>query len=112
MVLPVKVSAGDATRLTHTVDITCAGALLGGLQAELEPGETVVLRRGLKRARFRVVWVKHLAANEIRAGLECLEPQQDFLGLDLSEAEGEGKKKPDTLMTLLFKNSKATAAGS
>jgi hypothetical protein len=111
MVLPVKVSAGDATSLTHTVDITCAGALLGGLQAELEPGETVVLRRGLKRARFRVVWVKHLAANEIRAGLECLEPQKDFLGLELSEGD-EGNKKPETLMTLLFKNSKATAAGS
>jgi len=33
------------------------------------------------------------------------------LGLDLAEAEGEGKKKPDTLMTLLLKKSQATAAG-
>jgi hypothetical protein len=112
MVLPVKVSAGDATRLTHRVDITCAGARLGGLQAELQPGRNVLLRRGLKRARFRVVWVKQLAANEIRAGLECLEPQSDFLGIDLSEAKGEGNSNPDTLMTLLSKKSKATTTCS
>ena len=107
MVLPVKLSLGDATLLTHTIDITCAGARLGGLRAELQPGQTVVLHRGAKKARFRVVWVQHLDANEIHAGLECLEPQDKFLGLDLSAEEHRGEKNVEMLMTLLSRSSKS-----
>ena len=109
MVLPVKVSVGDTTHLTHTIDVTCTGARLGGLHAELQPGQTVVLHRGLKKARFRVVWVERRTPKEIHAGLECLEPQSGFLGVDLSQ-EHESDKNFETLLTLLSKNSKPAPA--
>jgi PilZ domain len=106
IVLPVKVLLGSATLLTHTIDITCSGARLGGLHTELQPGQTVVLHRGTKKARFRVVWVERMTAKELHVGVECLEPQSGFLGVDLSEQEREGEKSFQTLMTLLSKNSK------
>ena len=109
MVLPVKVSVGDATFFSHTIDVTCTGTRLGGLYTDLQPGQTVMLQRGQKKARFRVVWVQRLTAKELHAGLECLEPQRSFLGVDLSEEERESKNL-ETLMTLLTKSSEA--AGS
>ena len=107
MVLPVKVTLGDATLLTHTIDVTCTGARLGGLHTELQPGQTVVLHRGPKKARFRVIWVRHVTSKEIHVGLECLEPQNGFLGIDLSDQEREGDKSFETFMTLLSKSSKS-----
>lgn len=106
VVLPVKLSLADVTLLTYTIDITCAGARLGGLRTALQPGQTVVLHRGPKKARFRIVWVQQVTPKEIHAGVECLEPQAGFLGVDLSEQERGGDKNFDTLMTLLSKNSR------
>lgn len=104
-VLPVKLSVGDATQLAHTVDITCSGARLGGLRTMLQPGGMVMLQRGSQKARCRVAWVRQLAPNEFQAGLECLEPENTFLGVDLSGNEGE--KNVETLMTLLSKSSRS-----
>jgi hypothetical protein len=101
IVLPVRVSIGDSAHLAHTVDITCAGARLGGLRTQLQPGQTISLHRGSQKAKFRIVWIHQLGPNEIRAGVESLERQNDFLGVNLSEQEGENAKKFDTLMTLL-----------
>jgi len=106
-VLPVKVSVGVATQLAHSVDITCAGARLGGLRAALHPGETVILQRGSQKARCRVAWVRQLGPNEIQAGLEFLEPQNTFLGVDLSGNERQGERSVEMLMTLLSKNSRS-----
>jgi hypothetical protein len=109
MVLPVKVSIGNTTVVTHTLDVTNTGARIGGLHEELQPGQTVLLQRGPKKARFRVVWVQRRSPKEIHAGLECLEPQGGFLGIDLSDQQADGDKSFESFMTLL-KGSKATAA--
>ena len=101
MVLPVKHSVGDASHMAHTMDITCAGARLGGLRAQLKAGDTVTLQRGSQKARFRVIWIQQLGPNEIQAGVECLERQGNFLGVDLSDEERNGKKDVDMLMSLL-----------
>ena len=108
MVLPVKVCIGDATLITHTLDIACSGARLGGLHAELQVGQTVVLQLGPKKARFKVVWVERRTPKELHAGLECLEPQSGFLGVDLTDQQAADKSF-DSLMTLL-KSSKAATA--
>jgi PilZ domain-containing protein len=100
MVLPVKLSVGDATQLVHTVDITGGGTRLGGLRAALKVGETVILQRGSQKTRCRVAWVRQVGPNEIQAGLEWLEPQNKFLGVDLSDNEREGDKTVEMLMTL------------
>jgi hypothetical protein len=106
-VLPVKLLVGETTHLAHTIDITCAGTRLGGLRTVLQPGETVILQRGSQKARCRVAWVRQLDPNEIQAGLECLEPQNTFLGVNLSGNEREGEKSVEMLMTLLSENSRS-----
>lgn len=101
MVLPVKVSVVNRTELAYTMDISGMGARLGGMRAQLQPGDTVTLLRGAQRAKFRIVWVKQLAPNEFQAGVESLQPNERFWGVDLSCGEREAQENVDTLMALL-----------
>jgi hypothetical protein len=108
MVLGVKVSLDEATHLVHTVDITDNGAQLGGLRGKLQPGAIISLQRGRQKANFRIVWIRELAPNELRAGVECLEPQSKFWGLDLSERQRERgcNRFASALMTLISSRSR------
>ncbi|MGD0468502.1 MAG: PilZ domain-containing protein [Terriglobales bacterium] len=106
MVLPVKVSIDKVTHLAHTIDITHFGARLGGLQTQLQPGMIVSLHRGSQKAKFRIAWIRQLAPNELQAGVECLEPQNNFWGVDLSDCDREAKKDMEALMTFLASSSK------
>jgi hypothetical protein len=105
MVLSVKVSIDEVTHLAHTVDITEVGARLGGLRTQLQPGMMVSLQRGSRKAKFRIAWIRQLAPNELQAGVECLEPQSNFWGVDLSDRENEAKKDMQVIMTLLSSTS-------
>ena len=67
MVLPVKVLVERDTHLAHTIDITPGGARLGALRQALKVGITITLPRGTKRGKFRVAWVKQLAARTGRS---------------------------------------------
>ena len=100
MVLPVKVLIDQVTHLAHTLDITGPGARLGGLRMQLQPGMSVILHRGSKKASFRIKWVQQLAPSEVQAGIECEEPQEQFWGVDLSDQKQQGNDFK-ALMTLL-----------
>jgi PilZ domain-containing protein len=106
MVLPVKISVDKVTHLAHTVDITTTGARLGALRTQLQPGMIVSLQRGSNKAEFRVQWVRQLGRNEVQAGVESLEPQNNFWGINLSD-EAAAKKDMQTLLTLLSGRSKS-----
>jgi hypothetical protein len=99
MVLPVKLSIDEITRLAHTVDITDAGAALGGVRVQLQPGKIIALQRGSKKAKFRIAWIRELAPNEWRAGVESLERQNNFWGVDLADGE---KAEQDTKAFMTF----------
>jgi hypothetical protein len=79
MVLPLRVwldeGAGEtlSTQWVHTIDISQIGCRLGGLRTKLSPGQTIALQRGQQKIPFRVIWSKHLAANEHHAGMEALD---------------------------------------
>ena len=107
MVLPVKVLIDKTTHLAHTVDITGAGARLGGLQALLQIGTVVILHRGSKRAKFRIQWTNQIGPGEVQAGVECLEPQDSFWGVDLANRERKADQDMKALMTLLSGSSKS-----
>lgn len=107
MVLPVKISAVNKTELAYTMDISGSGARLGGMRAELRPGDTVSLVRGTQRAKFRVIWVQPVGINEFHAGIEALQANERFWGVDLSCPEREAQENVDALMTLLKGASKA-----
>jgi len=89
MVLPCRVWLDDGsdhsgpTQLAHTLDVTQAGAMVGGLHTQFEPGAVVVLQRGQFKARFRVVWTKQLGRGEVRAGIEAIDPDRNIWGVDL-----------------------------
>jgi hypothetical protein len=100
MVLPVKVSIDEVTRLAHTIDITQTGARLGALRMPLRAGMIISLQRGSKKAKFRITWTRQVAPNEIQAGVESLDLQTNFWGVDLSE-EPEAKSDVKALMTIL-----------
>jgi hypothetical protein len=100
MVLPVKVSISGATHLAHTFDLTYVGARIGGLHADLKPDQVVSLQRGSKKANFRVVWVQQINPNEVQAGVQAVDMQSNFWGVDLSEQEKEGRNV-DALMSLM-----------
>jgi hypothetical protein len=101
MVLPVKVSIDKVTHLAHTIDITHSGARIGGLRLELQPGMIVSLQRGSNKAKFRIAWIRQVAPNELQAGVESLEMQNNFWGVDLSDRERQAKKDILALMTIL-----------
>jgi PilZ domain len=106
MVLPVKVSIDKVTHLAHTLDISPTGARLGALRTQLQPGMIISLQRGLTKAEFRVQWIRQLGPDQQQAGVESLEPQNNFWGVDLSD-EFEAKKNVQTLLTVLSHRSKS-----
>lgn len=101
MVLPVKVSVEQATHLAHTVDITAVGARIGGLRAHMQTGMNIELQRGPRRAKFQIKWINRLSENEIHIGVECVDLQEKFWGVDLADMKADAKKEMDALMTLL-----------
>jgi hypothetical protein len=106
MVLSVKVSVDKVTHLGHTVDITPTGARINcALRTQLHSGTIIGLQRGSRKAEFRVRWVRQLGPDEQQVGIESLEPQNNFWGIDLSD-EFEAKKDMQTLMTALSRCSK------
>ncbi len=88
MVLAVKVSSDKVAYLAHTIDITQTGARLGALRTPLQPEMIIGLQRGSNKARFRIAWTRQVAPNELQAGVESLELQNNFWGVDFS-AQGQ-----------------------
>lgn len=107
MVLPVKVTVSGTIHLAHTFDLTYVGARLGGLHADLTSGQIVWLHRGSKKAKFKVAWVQQISPNEVHAGVQSLEQQNNFWGVDLSESERESRANVDALMELVSTKAKA-----
>ena len=112
MVLPVKILIDQTMHLAHTVDITGAGARIGGLRENLQQGAVIELQRGSRKAKFSVRWVRSLGPTEIQIGVESSELQDKFWGVDLSAQDQESKKEMDALMTLLSSSNKAKAVSS
>jgi hypothetical protein len=61
----------------------------------------VSVRRGQKKANFRVAWVRQLDANEVQVGVECLESQDNFWGVNLSEQDSKDRDQMEAFMSLL-----------
>jgi len=90
-----------STQFAHTLDITASGARLGSLRDELKPGEIILLQRGVKKAKFLICWIQQVNPKEMQAGIEALQPQENFWGVDLTAEEREQKENVEMLMTLL-----------
>ncbi len=81
----------------HTIDIGKSGARLEGVGYLTGPGEVVQVKRGWRKARFRVVWIGPLGTAEAnQVGICCLEGDQDIWRVPLPEPEADKSKKPQS----------------
>jgi hypothetical protein len=103
MVIGVRLSGKEKSDLSgmlvHTLDISPTGARIAGLKETFEPGEIVTLQRQHKRAKCKVAWCREVAPREIQIGVQFLEADAAFWGLDLSQdAKASDEKKLWTLL--------------
>lgn len=84
-VIPVKIVIDGDSQFVHTLDIGGSGARLGGLRSQLRVGEIIVLHRGVKNAKFRIMWIEQLTPNEIHAGVQALENENRLFGLGVPQ---------------------------
>ena len=69
---------------TYAVDISRHGARLEGIGMLTWPGETIVVKRHLRSARFRVVWVGEFGMPQAnQAGILALDPNSNVWGVTL-----------------------------
>jgi hypothetical protein len=68
----------------YAVDISRKGARLEEIGYLTFPGETIQLKRYLRTARFRVVWIGEIGTPQAgQAGVSALEPNKNFWGVTL-----------------------------
>lgn len=90
-VIPVRITGVDQTgkpfaELVHTLDISYAGARLGGAQTGMVPGSIVSVQCRLRKSQFTVAWVAGTqSAFKGQVGLRNLEPQRDIFGASLKD---------------------------
>lgn len=71
-------------RLAHLVDISAAGARVGGVYLALKTGDTLGLQYGKEERRYRVVWTGRMGSkNAGEIGLRALEPSTLVFGMEL-----------------------------
>lgn len=104
MVVAVKIltvtTQGGARELAHTLDVSGAGAKLGGVRDPLKPGDILTVQRNHKKANCKVIWVREVAAREMQMGIELLNVDEKFWGLDLSYKK-EDEEASNSFLSLL-----------
>ena len=89
VVLPLKSSAAGTpnnfTIAVHTLDLSRQGAKLGAFRNEVNIGDMLTVQRQHKRAKCKVVWVRHMGPGEIQVGVELIGKDDAFWGIPLQE---------------------------
>jgi PilZ domain len=104
MVIGVRLSSKEkksdlSGTLVHTLDISASGARLAGLRESIEAGTIVLLQRQHKRAKCKVAWCREVAPREIQIGVQFLEAEPGFWGVDLAQdTKASDEKKLWTLL--------------
>ncbi|MDP9160118.1 MAG: PilZ domain-containing protein [Acidobacteriota bacterium] len=93
---------GTTAQLMHTLDVSASGAKLGGIREPFSPGDVLTVQRNNKKANCRVIWVRQLGPTEMQMGIELIDADERFWGLDLSQ-EKEGAEATKSLLALLAK---------
>jgi len=69
---------------TYAVDISRHGARIEGIGYLTRPGETIKVKRQLRSANFRVVWIGEIGSQQAgQAGVLALEPNKNIWGVTL-----------------------------
>lgn len=89
-------------QLVHTLDVSASGAKLGGIRKPFSLGDVLTVQRNNKKANCKVIWVRQLGRAEMQIGIELLDADERFWGLDLSH-EKEGAEATKSLLASLAK---------
>ncbi|GAC1515790.1 MAG: hypothetical protein NVS1B11_34260 [Terriglobales bacterium] len=88
MVVAVRImpatADGGTGELVHTLDVSAAGARLGGIRAPLKPGDVLRIQRDRQKASCTVIWARAAGTKEMQIGIELIDSNERFWGLDLS----------------------------
>ena len=75
-------SGNPFSQTAYSVDVSRSGARLEGVGFLTAPDMTIEIKRGWKKARFRVVWVGEAGTNRAgQVGVMCLEPDKNIWGI-------------------------------
>lgn len=75
-------SGNPFSQTAYSVDISRSGARLEGVGFLTAPGMIIEIKRGWKKAHFRVVWVGEPGTNRSgQVGILCLEPDKNIWGI-------------------------------
>jgi hypothetical protein len=81
-------SGNPFVQSARTIDIGQSGARLDGVGYLTGPGEIVQVKRGWRKARFRVVWIGQLGTPEAdQVGICCVEGDKTIWPVPVSESE-------------------------
>lgn len=83
-------------------DISLSGALLSGLEGDLQPGDVIGILYAGKKARFRVVWVRYdESGDRMQAAVHRISsdacPWQDLLPAEPNETAGPATAESDLI---------------
>jgi hypothetical protein len=89
-VLPVRVRGKKASGewfedLAHTLDLTVAGARLGGLRHELKERDKLTILYRQRKIEFRIVWIRRIDSAEYQIGLQAIAQEQEAWGLSTAD---------------------------
>jgi hypothetical protein len=89
-------SGNPFVQSAQTIDIGQSGARLDGVGYLTGPGEIVQVKRGWRKARFRVVWIGQLGTPEAnQIGICCVDnDKKDLWHVPLPQTEADKSKKP------------------
>ena len=88
----VDANGNPFAQTAFSMDVSRNGARLEGVGFLTSPGETIEIKRGWKRAMFRVVWVGEMGTPRAgQVGIRCLEPEKNIWGLPGTTPRNRGK---------------------
>jgi hypothetical protein len=88
-------SGNPFVQSARTIDIGQSGARLDGVGYLTGPGEVVQVKRGWRKAQFRVVWIGQLGTPEAnQIGICCMEGNKDIWPVPVTESQTDKKKNP------------------
>lgn len=100
--LPVRIFGTDAngsifSENVFTVDISHSGAKLGGVRAQIKPGEIIGVSHGQSKGRFTVKWVGQLGTLKAgQIGLVNLTPEKSLWKVVLPAARVDPYRPPSS----------------
>jgi hypothetical protein len=105
MVVAVKISRAESDanseQLVHTLDLCTSGAKLGGFSGVITVGEIVLLQRKHKKATCKIAWTRNVGG-QLQVGIQLLEADPNFWGLDLAEENISLPGKLDAQVQMLL----------